>query len=211
MKGNSGERGWDRKYIAAWAHYLAMVFLVAGGLNALVMAFVEKDVFRVVFGEGALLTLVYGLIGLSALSVVANRDTYLPFLGPTVIPCGSFPNRDPPNASLSVHVKVAPHAKVLYWAAEPANEKLKDVPTWKEAYQKYENAGVATADASGAVVLRVRPPQAYRVPSRGLLEPHLHYRVCEEAGWMGRIHTVPIGGVPSVEPFSEQEAFANPM
>ena len=28
------------------------------------------------------------------------------------------------------------------------------------------------------------------VPLKGKLEPHVHYRVCGEAGWLGRINTI---------------------
>lgn len=81
-------------------------------------------------------------------------------------------------------------------------EGLKDIPSWKGAYLGYENMGVVVADSSGKAVLRIRPPQRYQVPIKGLLEPHVHYRVCEESGWMGRVMTVPVEGAPQVEPFA---------
>jgi len=196
-------QGWNKIYLTTWAFYLAMILLVLGGLNTLGMSFFSTDPLRILFGDGILVRVLYGAMGLSAIGVMTNRDTYLPFLGPTVAPCASFPNREPPHANRSVRVTVEPRAKVLYWASEPANEKIKDVPSWKEAYQKYENAGIATADENGVAILRVRTPQAYQVPFRGLLEPHVHYRVCEEAGWMGRVRTIPVDGAPSVEAFSD--------
>ena len=64
------------------------------------------------------------------------------------------------------------------------------INSWKEAYLEYQNAGVATSNGEGVVILKVREPQAYTVPLKGKLEPHVHYRVCGEAGWLGRINTI---------------------
>lgn len=202
-------RGWSWRYVKAWAFYLAMALLILNGLNALVVAFTEVDALQWVVGKGVLGTLLYGLIGLSALFIMFDRDTYLPFLGPMVMPCGALQDREPPGATKEIHVSVAPHRKIIYWAAEPANENLKSVTSWQEAYQKYENAGVATSDGAGQATLRVRAPRSYEVPMKGVLEPHVHYRVCDEAGGqMGRIYTVPVNHTNTVEGFSKEEPFA---
>jgi len=203
--------GWTLTYVKAKIFYLAMVLLLLNGLNALFLALSGVDVLQWVVGKGAIGTLLYGLIGLSALGIMFNRDTYLPFLGPTVMPCGALQDREPPGATKEVRVTVGPHRKIIYWAAEPANENLKSVTSWQEAYQKYENAGVATSDGTGQATLRVRAPRSYEVPMKGVLEPHVHYRVCDEAGWMGRIYTVPVGDKKAVEGFSEEEGFAEVM
>ena len=38
-------------------------------------------------------------------------------------------------------------------------------------------------------MLKVREPQSYAVPFKGKLESHIHYRVCGESGFMGRVNT----------------------
>jgi hypothetical protein len=45
------------------------------------------------------------------------------------------------------------------------------------------------ADAAGNVELAVRSPQAYAVPMKGKLNPHVHYRVCRDDGMMERVET----------------------
>jgi hypothetical protein len=55
---------------------------------------------------------------------------------------------------------------------------------------EYDNAGVATSNGEGVAVLKVREPQSYKVPFMGKLQPHVHYRECGEAGWMGRIKSL---------------------
>ena len=129
-------------------------------------------------------------MGVSAVAIMFDRDTYLPFLGPMVAPCSVLENRDPPGSTREVKVNVEPNVKVIYWAAEPASENLKKLNSWKQAYLDYQNAGVTTSSGDGVAVLKIRDPQSYKVPLKGQLAPHVHYRVCGEAGWMGKITTV---------------------
>jgi hypothetical protein len=144
------------------------------------------------FGQGVVARSIYVLVGLSAVAIMCDRDTYLPFLGPTVLPCTSIPDRTPPGATKMVTVAAPPGSKILFWAAEPEMEGLKHIQDWKAAYAGYENAGVTTADSNGQAVLKVRTPQSYTVPMpfKGPLEPHVHFRICESAGMLGRVKTV---------------------
>ena len=178
----------DQTYLKKLSFQLSMILLILCGIQYVLLGF-DIDVLGSVLGEGILATLVLVGVALAVVGVMFDRDTYLPFLGPMVAPCSVLQDQSPSGANRVVKVTVSPQTKVLYWAAEPANEALKAIPSWKGAYLQYNNAGVATSDAQGVAVLKVRDPQPYKVPFKGLLEPHIHYRVCGEAGWMGRIHT----------------------
>ena len=181
---------WDALYLKKLLYKWAIFLVLLGAVNWLLVGIFGWNVVRTLFGDGALAQLIYTLIGVSGLVLMFQRDVYLPFLGEAHLPCSVLENREPPGATKSVRIVVAPYKKVLYWAAEPATEDLKSLPSWKGAYQKYENAGVATANAEGVAVLKVRSPQPYKVPFRGALSPHVHYRVCEDSGWMGRVNTI---------------------
>jgi len=194
------KRGWTPRYSKTFIFYMAMIFLIIGGLHSLGVALSGECFFDYLLGSWSIIP--YTLIGISALWVMFDRDTYLPFLGPTHIPCGALSPREPKDSNQSVAIEVPPNRTILYWASEPANEHLKDIPSWKDAYLNYDNTGVVISDKHGRATLRIRSPQPYQVPFKGLLEPHVHYRVCEESGWMGRVMTVPIKGKPSVEPFT---------
>ena len=196
------DNGWTPRYVRTLLFYVSMAAIIVGGLNTLFMGLLEINLIEAITGRGAVL--IYLFIGIGTLYLMFDRDTYLPFLGPAHIPCGALEPRFPKGANREIIVHVAPQSKVLYWASEPAMEGLKNIPSWKGAYLGYENTGVALSDDKGLAILRIRTPQRYRVPIQGLLEPHVHYRVCEESGWMGRVMTVPVEGVPSVEPFSGQ-------
>jgi uncharacterized membrane protein YuzA (DUF378 family) len=184
--------GADATYYKKLAFKFAMVFVILGALNGLVAGVFRINPIEWLFGRKVLGRAVYIIIGLLAVAIMFDRDTYLPFLGPMVVPCSVLKDRTPSGATRSVQVKVRPGAKVLYWAAEPsgASEDLKAIKDWKRAYAQYENAGVATAGEDGVATLRVREPQPYWVPMKGSLQHHVHYRVCGEAGWMERVQTV---------------------
>jgi uncharacterized membrane protein YuzA (DUF378 family) len=181
---------WSETYVQKLMFKLAMVLLIIGGLNWLLVGLFDMNLVSGIFGKGIVATLIYFLVGLSAIFIIFDRNTYLPFLGPIVAPCSVLENRDPPGATREVKVVVEPNVKILYWAAEPASEKLEKLNSWKQAYLDYQNAGVTTSNGEGVAVFKVRDPQPYKVPFKGRLEPHVHYRVCGEAGWMGEIKTV---------------------
>jgi uncharacterized membrane protein YuzA (DUF378 family) len=171
-----------------WAIMLATALVLVGGLNWLAVGVADRDLVVTLLGKGLASRTVYILVGLSAVFLFFRRDTYLPFLGPTIFPVGALAAKQPQGASQEVTVRTAPNAKVVYWASEPARgDPLGD---YKEAYGAYENAGVAIADAQGDAKLKVRgPPRSYTVPLKGELKPHVHFRVVKENGWAGRVET----------------------
>lgn len=189
-------------YLSALLHKYAMVLLVLGALNVALVGLFRFSLLAHVLGDGFLAQLMYVLIGSSALYLMVHRDTYLPFLGPSVVPCASLEPREPPGATKDIQVVVEPNKKVMYWAAEPRKDMQKDTSDWERAYGSYENTGVTMSNASGVAILKVREPQAYTVPLRGRIESHVHYRVCGEPGWMSEVRTVSIG---EPEPFGDIE------
>ena len=176
-------------YFQKFAFKMAMALILLGALNwGLVGAFRVNLVERLV-GKGApVARILYATIGICALLIAFNRDTYLPFLGESVFPCSVLADQTPPGATRTMQVRVQPGAKVIFWASEPSDGR--GLNTYKEAYGKYMNAGIATADSTGLVTLKVREPQPYTVPFKGKLEPHIHFRVCGKDGFVDRIKTV---------------------
>ena len=166
-----------------------MVLLIVGALNWLIIGVAGVNVLEKLVGK-VVARILYVLVGLAALAVAFNRDTYLPFLGETVMPCSIMPQHIPKGADTSLTVNVRPGTTVLYWAAEPETEGLKKIGDWRKAYLKFMNAGVVKANAQGDAVLLVRAPQPYTVPWKGRLEPHVHFRVCGDDGMLARIKTV---------------------
>ena len=174
------------RYAKHMLHALVLLLLVIGGVKMGLAGFKGSVVVMGYTVSTALLL----AIGAAALSVAFVRDFYLPFLGESVMPCSVLEPKVPENADTEVKVLVKPGDKVLYWAAEPGNESIKNLQDWRQAYLGYHNAGVAIADADGFATLKVRHPQPYKVPLRDALEAHVHYRICMHDGFIGAVKTV---------------------
>jgi len=204
-----------------WKHKMyavAMVLLVIGGINWGIKSFLGKDAVTYFTGKNVVVAnLIFAAVGVAALVIGLHRDSYLPFLGQTVIPCSVLTPQTPENADIEVEVLASPGTKILYWAAEPSNKDLKDLNDWKHAYLAYRNAGVAVSDKTGVAKLKVRKPQPYSVPHIGKLSPHVHYRKCDEENLLSRIYTVDlnskeffenyVGMQESLEPVIEKSEF----
>jgi len=174
-------------------HMGAMVLVLVGAIAWGLIGTVGFNPVAALLGRGLVANTVYTLVGLAALFLVFRRDTYLPFLGETVLPCSLMPERTPEHADTEVTVNgLTPGAKVLFWAAEPENEGLSKLKDWRRAYLEFSNAGVTTVDATGRAVLRVRKPQPYTIPSGRRLESHVHWRVCEDGGLIGPVQTTAV-------------------
>lgn len=199
---------WDKTYIQKLFFMISMVLLIIGGLNWLLVGLFDFNAVSSIFGNNFAAVIIYSLVGLSAIMIMFDRDTYLPFLGPTVMPCSVLENRDPPGATREFKVTVEPNVKIIYWAAEPASEKLEKLNSWKGAYLNYENAGISTSNGDGLAIIKVRDPQSYKVPFKGKLNPHVHYRVCGEDGWLGRVRTIFLND-KEVEGFESQKTDKN--
>jgi uncharacterized membrane protein YuzA (DUF378 family) len=186
--------------VGKWAHIVAMVLLIVGGLNWSLIGLTSGrwNLFRPLGYYPHMAAHV--LVGLAALWVAFRRDTYLPFLGETVMPCSVLQDRVPEHADKEVHVDgLKPGAKVLFWAAEPATEGLARIRTWQQAYLDFANAGVTTVDGDGHAVFHIRKPAGYVVPGGRGLTAHVHWRVCSgttedgAAGLLGPVQTLPVG------------------
>lgn len=176
-----------------WAHLVATVLVVIGGLVWGVIGLFGVNVVAAIFGKGVAANVIYTLVGIAAVIVAVDRASYLPFLGETVMPCSLLSDKEPEHADASVEINgLEPGTKVLYWATEPATEGLARIVDWRRAYLEFANAGVTTADRAGRAVLRVRRPQPYTVPVAGRLEAHVHWRACGDGGMLGPVRTTPL-------------------
>lgn len=130
------------------------------------------------------------VVGTMSAWLLLQRDTHLPFLGYAALPPsllkGQFAPSDA-NVESVIDVDAPDGARILYWGARSADD-VKSTP-WK-AYDDWSNAGVAVVKNKKAVVI-FNCPGKYRVPVRGELERHIHYRVCmEELAMIGPVQTV---------------------
>lgn len=149
-----------------------------------VLASFEAMGARVMDSPWSRLITMISLVG--AIYLGLNKDFYLPFLGPTVIPTSVLKLGTPPDASVSVSVDAPKNAThVLYWASTPSNVPLESPMV---AYKGFKNAGVVEV-AGGRATLRLACPGAYRVGWGKLLAKHVHYRYIFANGAMSSVKT----------------------
>ena len=177
----------------------ARALLIAGGLNWGSVALLKFDVVKWLGDKTSAVYVpraIYVLVAIAAAWFMTQRDFWLPFLGPTVYPCGALAVTYPGDADTDVVVSGLPGgATVVYWAATPGSGSVVAANPW-DAYGTNSNSGVALADPStGSATLKLRRPGSYAVGmTKRALSPHVHYRVCMSGfgGFMGPVQTIQI-------------------
>jgi len=176
---------------------LLIVLVVIGAFNWGLVGMFDFDLvksFGNLFGPDAgdiISRFIYITVAMSALVLIVQRDTSLPFLGRTVIP-QPMTEYKPTGELITKTIKnLPPNVKVIYWAALPS-DKIIDNPV--DAYDNYSNQGVTTTDANGSAVLQVKNPASYKIPSyydpfKGTLKPHIHYRYWTSSGMTSPLFT----------------------
>ena len=136
--------------------------------------------------------IIYIVVAISALILAFQRDTWLPFLGESVLP-GAVMTLKTNSGDTTVDVNVKPLAKVAYWAAKPETQSEADAEgnvLVKAAYDDFENSGVVVANEQGVAKLVFNKGTSYIVPSGRKIESHVHYREFGEDGMMGPVKSV---------------------
>ena len=174
-------------------HKLAMLLVIAGALNWGLTTFnfnlveiLNSYLNNLVGTTTNLNKFIYITIAIAGLYLV-NRDTFLPFLGKTVIPPSVIPLKTNKFQEDTVVINVKPNTKVIYWAAK---KNKKDKPDIWTAYDDYSNSGVVMSNSDGKAVLKLQMGSGYIVPGGKYIKPHVHYRYEHKPGKLSRIETV---------------------
>jgi hypothetical protein len=158
--------------VLAFVFTLAVVMLI-GSWNKSMMDY--NSMFRSTSWTVSLL-----IVTAAALFLVFRKDTFLPFLGCTVLPAPLLANGPsaPADSNTSVIVTLNEYVpdgtRVIYWASQPSHKVVEN--PW-DAYGDYRNSGVAIAK-DGKAEFRFHCPSRYHVPWGGSvpLRQHVHYR-----------------------------------
>jgi len=174
---------------------LLFSLVIIGALNWCLVGVFDFDLvksFGNLFGPNAgdmISRFIYIVVAMSALVLVIQRDSRLPFLGHTVMP-QPMTEYKPSGELITKTIKNLPkNVKVIYWAALPSDTVV-DNPT--DAYGDYSNQGVTVTDINGNATLEVTRPASYKVPFKGKLKPHIHYRYWTSPGMTSRLFTINI-------------------
>lgn len=114
--------------------------------------------------------------------LVQCRTTWLPFLGPTVMPVGLLKPHIPHGANMTLNLQAPEDAvRVIFWGSVV---KSKD-PI--RAYGGYSNAGISDV-VGGHAVIKLKTPKVYAVNGT-LLPRHVHYRWITSTGMLSAVKT----------------------
>lgn len=131
--------------------------------------------------------IIYIILGLIALYIASKRDTWLPFLGDTVIPDILIPLKIPPHFTKTIIIKTEPNCKIVYWSAMPHKEIL-DV---YDAYEDYSNSGCVLSNNLGEAKLFIIEGTPYSVPFNSNIPKHVHYRIFNNSNnILGKVNTI---------------------
>lgn len=176
-----------------YKHKLAMLLVIAGALNwglsiiNINLVKLLNDYLDNIIGTNSNLDkIIYITIAVAGL-YLSNRDSFLPFLGKTVIPPSVIPLKTNKFQEDTVEINVKPNSKVIYWATKKSKDNKPDVWT---AYDDYSNSGVVMSDKYGKAILKLQKGTGYIVPGGKYIPPHVHYRFELKPGKLSRIETV---------------------
>ena len=130
--------------------------------------------------------MVYVLVTIIALYLIFKRDTWLPFLGTSVLPGNIVALKKPEHFNMKITVNVKPNSKIIYWAALGKDKKDQNV---EDAYYTYNNSGVVMSDEHGNADLHILEGNGYDTPLKHI-ERHIHYRVFYSHGMVGPVKTI---------------------
>lgn len=131
------------------------------------------------------------IFGLSALYIMLQRKTFLPFLDASVVPINKhIKEAKQKDTELEIIIDGEGGEKVIYWASkkEEKGSKMKD---YKKAYDDYENSGISIVGKDGKAKLYIKCPQEYYVNINKIIPKHLHYRILRN-GILGEVKTINI-------------------
>jgi uncharacterized membrane protein YuzA (DUF378 family) len=129
---------------------------------------------------------IYIVIALCGLYLAFRRNTWLPFLGESVLPSSFVPLKEK-KGNINLKINVEPNVKVAYWASNPGNNPKINV---FDAYGKFENSGVVMSNEKGEANISVDKGTEYDVPSGRHLKSHVHYRILTDSSMMSEIKTI---------------------
>jgi len=176
---------------------ILMGFIIAGGINYGLTAFgfniidiVSNKVNNLINNKIYLDKIIYIAIAISAIILMFNRTTWLPFLGTCAFPTkGLIPNKINKDGDKQIEVRVKPNTRIAYWSS--ILNKSTNTPDVVSAYDDFSNSGVVMSDNNGVAILSVKLGTDYIVPGNKLIKRHVHYRELDlEYGMMGEVQTV---------------------
>ena len=164
-----------------WARIFAVSIVVFWGASQLIVGVVMPSL-------SAALRVSLIAVGLCAVFIATDRDTYLPYLGRAALPASVLKEKQGPRQEQKQKQKQERH-KTRQIKVEIDGLPPNGVLVW----WSYGEEGTASIDSDGRVSFRMDCPKRYWVPgflgSRRILPAHVHYRFSERDGMLSSVRT----------------------
>jgi hypothetical protein len=163
-----------------YLHFFIMPLILLIVINYTLSSYCNKyDIFNYI-NNSKVKQFILTLLSLYSLYLLFNRNTFLPFLGETVLPskllCNNSNNNNIINNNNLIHLKINTDNdtdKIIWWAADNDNSNIV-IDNPNDAYKKYNNSGISLVNNNIAEVVLLCP-KSYIAGGRELPK-HLHYR-----------------------------------
>jgi hypothetical protein len=162
--------------------FTASIYIIEKTTKINIFKFINKTV----------LFIIYLILALAIVYNIFDRDFYLPFLGPSVIPIKQIDLEN--DKMITIDLENLPKNKrIIYWGANPTSNSV----VFKDpliAYSGYGNSGVTKTNEKGKARIQIHCPSKYNIPrkmgSKKDLEKHIHYRIeTDYEGLFGKVQT----------------------
>jgi len=169
-------------------HMIIIIVVLIVSINTALKSIDEKFDIVGKFINNNVSKSLYILVGIFSLLLLLDRNTYLPFLGESVVPFTLFTDINNSSNNLKDYKIYAPTAeKVIWWASKPDNNIFEHPD---EAYNEYKNSGVSSVKEDGYAYIKYSDPSQYKVNNK-LLPKHIHYRETH-GGMLSEVKTINI-------------------
>jgi uncharacterized membrane protein YuzA (DUF378 family) len=187
----------DNFDIIAKIYIILKILVIIGAINWGLIALDPKfnlfEILTYIFPENhreLIKKIIYIIISLSAVYVMLQRKTFLPFLDVSIAPVSKFLKESKQkDVELEIVIDAKGGEKVIYWASNKRDPDDKSINDYLKAYGDYDNSGISTVDKDGKAKLYIKCPQEYYVKHNKILPKHLHYRILTK-GKLGEVKTV---------------------
>ena len=171
---------------------ICAIIIAIAIIHIAIITFANKNIISDHIENQTIAKLLYVIVSIAGIYMITQRTYYLPFLGETVLPASVLAPKVQKSYDDEIRIEVPGRVvKVVYWAADKQNNDDKTIKSWNDAYNKFDNSGVALV-SNNVAIMKIQRPQTYTVGQFGVtrqLPAHIHYRLVYMDGTMSEIYT----------------------
>jgi uncharacterized membrane protein YuzA (DUF378 family) len=171
-------------YLERKKYFLLIIIVLVGSVNYGITGITNINLInKLEIIHSFLPTMIYLLIGLSAIFLISSKKTFLPYIGDSTHPCDKIKDHIPNNYTDEYKLKVPPNVLVIYWGNDIDNLELKnDLEIWN-SFKNYSNTGAIRANEYGNVILKLK-----QIKNRK--KKYIYYKYFDNVGFLSSLKKI---------------------